>query len=173
MRTMNRYQRTSGARWALLQRHDIPDLLDPDTTYLTRWRLVQTPWFGIFVHAIHLADGDRHLHDHPWPFTSIILRGGYLEEHAPGTADALAFAALHELHPDILQPGVERRWMAGSIHRMRRGEYHRVRQLLGRTVTLVIAGRRSGSWGYATEDGVVDHETYHALRNPKVFGGAQ
>lgn len=38
--------------------------------------------FGIAVrvHRILRSDNDRHLHDHPWAFLSVVLRGGYHEE---------------------------------------------------------------------------------------------
>lgn len=34
---------------------------------------------NIRIHHILRSDDDRHLHDHPWPSTSIILKGGYFE----------------------------------------------------------------------------------------------
>lgn len=34
---------------------------------------------NIRIHHILRSDSDRHLHDHPWPSTSIILKGGYWE----------------------------------------------------------------------------------------------
>ena len=42
--------------------------------YLTRYVLFRTPWFGIYVHQIH-AHGDRHPHNHPRQFWSLVLRG--------------------------------------------------------------------------------------------------
>lgn len=58
-------------RWAFMKRHDIPDLQNPGNTYLRRWRIIQTPWFGVFLHRIYLNDNDREVHDHPWNFTTI------------------------------------------------------------------------------------------------------
>ena len=34
--------------------------------------------FNIFVHKFLKGDPD-HLHDHPWPYFTLILRGGYWE----------------------------------------------------------------------------------------------
>lgn len=46
--------------------------------YLVRYYILRTPWFRIRLHNILLSDYDC-LHDHPWNFVSIILKGGYTE----------------------------------------------------------------------------------------------
>lgn len=158
------YRPGASPRWALLRRYDIPDLLDPTEVYLTRWRLVQTPWFGVLLHCIRRPDHDRHLHDHPWPFVSIILRGGYVERRARNVWRATMHAAGH---PNRARLRTRR---PGSIARMRRGEFHAIEALRAEpTWTLVLAGRRSNGWGYATEHGFVDSDQYHHDRNPDGF----
>lgn len=65
--------------------------------YLTRWRTGHT-WFGTFMlHKIILTDSDC-LHDHPWHFVSIILKGGYIEHRRwPTWPDAkTSFAAVEK-----------------------------------------------------------------------------
>ena len=52
---------------------------DDDTPYITRWRIFDSPWFGIFVHRMHRPDAQPVHHNHPWAFVSFILRGGYRE----------------------------------------------------------------------------------------------
>ncbi len=47
-------------------------------TYLVRYTLFTCPWFSIKLHKILLSDDDC-MHDHPWSFISIILKGGYYE----------------------------------------------------------------------------------------------
>lgn len=50
--------------------------------YMERYWLVQPRrWlpFSVRVHHILRSDDDRHLHDHPWSYATIILRGGYTE----------------------------------------------------------------------------------------------
>ena len=49
--------------------------------YMNRWWLVPYNRFGIAarVHQILRSDYDRHPHDHPWWYVTIILRGGYWE----------------------------------------------------------------------------------------------
>jgi hypothetical protein len=34
----------------------------------------------IYLHKFYRGDEDPHVHDHPWPFTSLILTRGYWEE---------------------------------------------------------------------------------------------
>lgn len=137
-----------------MTRHDIPDLVDPAVTYLTRWRLVETPLFALYLHAIRRADADRHLHNHPWRrFTTLILRGGY--DEAVPTGDPFA--------PD--SPRTLRTWRAATAHAVRLGDYHAIARLHRTpTWTLMLVGRRCSDWGYATPDGHVPHEEYHARR---------
>jgi len=53
--------------------------------YLTRYYLFlkNRKWFpfNVFLHNFHKGDLDD-LHDHPWPYLTIIIRGGYWE-HTP------------------------------------------------------------------------------------------
>lgn len=119
-------------RWALLERFEIPDLDDPTSNYLTRWRIIQTPWFGIYVHRFGGPDSRPTLHDHPWPFVSLVLRGGYIERRAYG------------------QPGVTVR----HINVKRATDVHWIDQLLRTpTWTLMLVGRRRRTWGYVDPGG--------------------
>jgi hypothetical protein len=36
----------------------------------------------VYLHKFYRGDTDRHLHDHPWPFKSLMLAGGYWEHRA-------------------------------------------------------------------------------------------
>src|SRR3954452_12681330 len=65
-------------RWAFMERFEVPNY-DSDGNYLTRWRIVQTPWFGVFLHRFDGPDPRPTLHDHPWNFVSFVVRGGYTE----------------------------------------------------------------------------------------------
>jgi hypothetical protein len=63
-----------------MNRVEIPDWYEPEETYLRRWILFATPWFGVNLHHILRSDGtDRGYHDHPWSFFSIRLKGTYTE----------------------------------------------------------------------------------------------
>lgn len=137
----------------MLRRYDIPDLVDRSTTYLTRWRVVETPWFGVYLHAIRLPDRDPHPHDHPWPFVAMMLRGGYTEEYFDGLPAALEAQASGG--------GQVRRWRAGSIRFVPTTAFHSITGLdRAPTLTLMLVGRRRHEWGYATPSGWVHHEQY-------------
>lgn len=66
--------------WAFMRWADIPSKQSPGQVYLRRLRVAQTPLCGLYLHWINEPDTDRDLHDHPWVFWSLILRGGYSED---------------------------------------------------------------------------------------------
>src|SRR5690606_35831081 len=48
--------------------------------YLKRWWLIpRNPIFNVYLHQFLRDDDDRALHDHPWPWCSILLDGSYIE----------------------------------------------------------------------------------------------
>lgn len=118
-------------RWAFMERFEVPNY-DDDTNYLIRWRIVQTPWFGLYLHRFEGPDPRATLHDHPWPFVSIILRGGYIERRLdPRT---LEVDDAHEV-----------RW----LNRLRTHDAHAIVRLLRvPSWSLLFVGRRVRTWGY-------------------------
>jgi hypothetical protein len=122
-------------RWYLLQPVKRPE----DPGYVAwGWRYWFDKWhailpFYIRFHLIERADYDRHMHDHPWWFRSIIISGWYSEEYED-------------------QNGVKQvqRFWAGDINSKNPGQYHRIASTSERAVlTLVIHGhRRKDSWGF-------------------------
>lgn len=88
-------------------------ILDRDgkTPYLERYYIFlqnRKPWFpfNVVIHKILLSDLDD-LHDHPWPYATLILRGGYWEHtpegrfwRAPGWFTFRKATALHRLELD-------------------------------------------------------------------------
>ena len=139
-------------RWAFFSRFDIRDGQTGEL-YLRRWRIVQTPWFAIYLHKIATPDKDRDLHDHPWPFLSLVLRGGY---------DELLRTRAYWPHTPPTQRGVRRGWL--SIAFRRATDAHRIVSLHRTpTWTLVLTGRRRRSWGFYTERGFIDWREYLGL----------
>lgn len=53
--------------------------------YMNRWWLLpyNRTGYAARVHEIVSSDRERDLHNHPWPYITVILRGGYFE-HTPG-----------------------------------------------------------------------------------------
>lgn len=122
-------ERTSD--WAFLKTFVIPNLDDPDEIYLKRWRIIQTPWWALYLHRMDGPDSRLTLHDHPWSFVSIILRGGYWE---------------HRLEPRTRK--IFRRHRT-RINVMRRDDFHAIESIdRTPTWTLLFVGKRRRTWGY-------------------------
>lgn len=141
-----------GRRWALFERAPAPDVSAPERDWMVRWRLVQTPWFGIYVHRINGPDDTRPPHTHPWPFVSLVIRGGYHEniEHRDRTGRLRRRQVDRIRHP-------------GSVHLMRATVAHRITVLRrSPTWTLVLVGRRRAepSWGYWEHDQLTPWEDH-------------
>jgi len=119
---------------------------ESDEPYLTRYYLFlkDRKWFpfNIFIHNFHKSDPDD-LHDHPWPFISIILKGGYWEHTPKGKfwrgAGSIKFARSTSLHRIELEPGVD-------------------------TWTLFIPGPSVREWGFIDKGIWKRHDQYLAER---------
>jgi len=129
----------------------------------------ETRWLGVFLHRIAGPDPVLDLHDHPWPFVSLILWGGYDEEVAEARR-----ASSHADRAEILDlpghrapRGFKRTWRVGTVHRLRLTEAHRITHVRPRTWTLLVRGPKSRPWGFYQPDGWVDYRAYdYATRRP-------
>lgn len=122
-----------------------PDVIDrPDQgPYLTRWVLagkrVDSTWLGgraLFLHRFQRSDHDE-MHDHPWPFVSLILSGGYWEvTPAPGWKNGIG--------------PVRRRWYGPGRMLYRPANWiHKVEIPEGKeATTLILRGKKARSWGF-------------------------
>jgi hypothetical protein len=128
------------------------DIVENDGVYMKRWRIIHTPWFGLRVHNIVRSDQDRELHDHPFWFISLVLKGGYIEEtpdglkkyYGPGSVLMRSAAALHRLD------------LTKNLVREQISIYHS--DVIEKEVpawTLVIRGPKVRQWGFLTPDGWV------------------
>jgi hypothetical protein len=133
------------SRWDLNSRFVIGQ---PGNPMMERWRLLQTPWLGIYVHFIYREDLDPIPHDHPWQFRSFVLRGGYTEYAWP---DARV-SGDNELH----------NWRRWSLHRFPLAAAHRIVSVKPKTVTLVLVGRKRRSWGFWNDGTWVDYREVRA-----------
>jgi len=117
------------AEWAFMKRFEVPSFDEPDVNYMTRLRVIQTPWFGIYLHRFDRPDSRPTLHDHPWPFASFVIGGaGYVER-----------VGLNKTRRRV-------RW----ANFKRATDLHYIEELLSPVVwTLVVVGRRRRAWGYA------------------------
>jgi hypothetical protein len=138
--------------------------------YLDRWGIRCGALFGIYLHRMAAPDPGIDLHDHPWPFVSIILRGGYTEEVAD-SRDACRLAGEAEEAGSPVRSNYTRIWPAGSVHRLRLNECHRIVALRRcPTWTLVLLGRTERSWGFYEPAGWVhaynDNGGSQSIRRP-------
>lgn len=66
----------------------------PSCPYVIRWRF-ETPWFSVRLHHWLAPDDDRAKHDHPWSFTTFVLKGGYTDSSPEGDDHLRAPAIRH------------------------------------------------------------------------------
>lgn len=130
--------------------------------YMNRWWLFNaypTPaWFplSVRVHQIKRADNDRHLHDHPWDFRTIVLMGWYDEMRPYGDPNAkLRFSGFEAVEC--------RKRRVGDTYLLRFGEFHKIVGVSPEVgaVTLFITWRKRGTWGFKVGDRKIPWREYH------------
>lgn len=111
---------------------------DYDQPYLTRYTLLERKSFQICLHVFHRSDADD-LHDHPWPFVSLILWRGYIEDTG----------------------NTRSRKYPGMILFRKATHRHRIELVNNKkAVTLVIMGKRKREWFFFTKHGPVYWRKY-------------
>ena len=108
--------------------------------------------FNIFLHKFLKGDPDD-VHDHPWPYFTIILWGGYYE-WIP------FFNECGELTCEV------QKWRGPGHFRFCSAEsYHRIELKPGKTCwTLFIPGKKRRDWGFLVNDEWIQHEQYFENR---------
>lgn len=107
---------------------------------------------NIRIHHILRSDEDRHLHDHPWPSTSIILKGGYWE-----------IMPLDPLQDPKLDEKARVRIWRGEGDVVTRGATtrHALELPEGKTCwSMFIMGPKEQSWGFYTDKGKIYWREY-------------
>ena len=74
---------------------------------LTRWIVFSCPLFGLYVHRFNRSDYASALHDHPWPFIAVVIKGGYWEHHDQ-TADGKAVRVFQSPGSVLFRPAAWR-----------------------------------------------------------------
>lgn len=120
--------------------------------HFKRWQIWSTRWFNIYLHFINKADEDKHLHDHPWSFWSIILKGAYIE-------------LLGEEGKHTPSRQIYRGWLNASYRT--KNIPHMIGVVVKPTYSLVITGPGGREWGYTTEDGWKNHSKYREEKRLK------
>ncbi len=119
--------------------------------YLTRYYMLghRTSKWALMLHRFHRSDLDRDLHDHPWPFWSLILTGGYWEQIP--------------LNPDFPAGLRQKMWHpAGSLLRRPASWTHRVMVNIRNIPvwTLVLRFGYERQWGFHTRNGWINFRDY-------------
>ena len=133
----------------------IRDRLD-DEPYLERYYVFlkdrETFPFNAFVHKFLKSDPDD-VHDHPWPYFTIILWGGYYE-WIP------FFNECGELACEV------EKWRGpGHFRFCSANSYHRIELKPGKTCwTLFMPGKQKRDWGFLVNDEWIQHEQYFENR---------
>lgn len=127
--------------------------------YMRRW-IFQHPFGTVRLHNIRIPDADPDLHDHPWDFVSLILRGGYVEKvPVPGGNPATG-------------PFQHLQIKAGGVNVRRSTDAHHIESLIGSsTWSLVFSGQRVRTWGFWTPEGWVQWRKYIDRSNKGVDPG--
>lgn len=118
--------------------------------HFRRYRLLQTPWFAIYIHHILVSDQDRDMHDHPWNFTSVILEGAYREASS---------------YPPIFDKIYVRDYYSGDVIEHKAEDAHKITLVSNEVWTLVFTSGRNREWGYQTPAGWIGHKEYRQLKN--------
>lgn len=111
--------------------------------------------FNIFLHKFLKSDPDD-LHDHPWPFATLILKGGYWEWRPQFGNDGKKIGEIARW----CGPGSFRMAGATSLHRIE----------LDPSVTcwtLFMPGPQKRDWGFIHKEQWVPHEQYLASKAVK------
>lgn len=96
--------------------------------------------FNVTLHKIVRSD-DPIMHDHPWAYTTIVLKGGYWE-HTP------VFDAYGKVFAEF------QTWRGpGSIIHRKANEYHwlELDESVGPATTLFFMGRQQREWGFLVQ----------------------
>jgi hypothetical protein len=127
-----------------------------DEPLLTRYYLFLTDRkhfpFNVFLHKFHKGDpGD--VHDHPWPYATLILKGGYYEWVPEFDSDGRMFG--------------QRKFWRGPGHFRICGanSYHRIELDPSVTAwTLFMPGPQKRDWGFLVKNKWIQNEKYIEMR---------
>ena len=118
---------------------------------LTRYYLFlkDRTWFpfNVFLHKFHKGDpGD--VHDHPWPYATLILAGGYYEYTPNFENDKMVSETKHWRGP-------------GHFRFCSANSYHRIELVPEVTAwTVFVPGPQRQEWGFLVDNKWIHNEHY-------------
>jgi hypothetical protein len=114
--------------------------------HFRRYRILNLGKFGaVYLHYIYQADKDLHLHNHPWNYIQIPLKGKYLEEVENDVIN-------------LVKPF--------QINKRNGLKYHKIKVLLNpKIITLFFVGKRyNEDWGYLVDGKNIPQNEYRKLK---------
>lgn len=107
--------------------------------------------FNVFIHKFLKSDPDD-VHDHPWPYATLILKGGYWE-YTPIFAMGM-------------KVGEEKHWRApGHFRICSATSYHRIELEPGVTCwTMFMPGPQKREWGFLVNNKWIKYDNYLAYK---------
>jgi hypothetical protein len=108
--------------------------------------------FNIFLHKFLKSDPDD-VHDHPWPYATLILKGGYWEW-------------IPQFNSKGEKMGEIAKWRGPGHFRISKSRsFHRIELDPGvDTWSLFMPGAQQREWGFLTRQGWIQHEEYLTAR---------
>ena len=118
-----------------------------NNTYLLllrrRFRLFKSKNYGVYLHHWVRPDREPHHHSHPWDYTSILLKGSYIEETFNSSKRIKKFIPI----------------------RRKAEEFHKMHPI-GDAWTLVIRGPEKQVYGFLGFDGWIPWYDYNDIKHP-------
>ena len=113
--------------------------------HFKRFAIIETKLFSVYIHFIYKSDEDD-IHNHPWDFISIPLKGFYYE---------------------LLEDG---KVLKNKFSIRKAKEYHKIlsipREQELPIITLFFTGKKYNDWGYKLKDGSeITNSEYRKLKN--------
>lgn len=157
-------------RYWLVPYPDVKDERDIGCYRMKWWRepfgwLCQQFEIAIRIHHICTADFDRALHDHPWDFVSVVLRGGYIERRPLDNGHPCFGHGSEEVASNTY------RREASMVYR-RATDRHRIINV-GNCWTLFITGPKRQWWGFYIPSGKVYYKDFDSVHDAINVGRPQ
>lgn len=137
------------------------------TGYMDRF-ILRTPLGTLRLHHILSADEEPYPHDHPFSFTSLVLRGGYTHAYRRWRHpwDWKFYEGKRTRTPGLpwYAPEEIRQCRAGQWWSMGGEDVHRILRVMPNTWTLVVSGPKRKSWGFLVNEAIVPWRAYFGLQ---------
>lgn len=106
----------------------------------TRYALLKTRWFNVYLHQLYAPQWHPECHDHPWSFLTVLLWRGYLERTIEKLHCDDCGCPRHKVRDVRRYPGMIL-WRPATFT-------HSVTTPYGTSWSLIITGPKSNAWGF-------------------------